>query len=382
MHTRYREKGGEDISVQDELALLRTGGHEVRQFVVDNPTRVGETIRSLAVSAWNRQAAREVTRVAKSFRPDVAHVNNTWFALSPSVLSALRGLNIPTVLTLRNYRVMCVNGLLFRTGRPCEDCIGKLPYPAIIHRCYHDSAVLSGVAAFSIALHHHLETWVKKVDRLIVLSETSRDKFLAAGFPPQKIVLREHFSWDTASRLSPATASNRVLFVGRLSAEKGLEVLLKAWELAGANSFELLIVGDGPLRLRLELIAPSNVRFAGLLSSQEVMEHMKTSRAIVVPSMWYETGGRVLIEALACGLPVIASDSIGIAKTLEDAGAGWRFSTVEELAKAICRLEDDQLMDAASSAGQQLFKSRYGPTPALRSLEKIYQEAIESHIQT
>src|SRR5215207_2908686 len=141
LHTRYREPGGEDRVLAAEAELLRSAGHEVEQVLAENPESAAATATALLRSPWNGASRRAVERAVAAFRPDVAHVHNTWFALSPSVVAALGAAAVPTVMTVHNYRLMCVNGMFLRNGRPCTDCLGRVPWPGVRHRCYRGSAI-------------------------------------------------------------------------------------------------------------------------------------------------------------------------------------------------------------------------------------------------
>jgi glycosyltransferase involved in cell wall biosynthesis len=379
VHARYREYGGEDGAVEDERALLVGGGHEVRQHIVQNPTGLAQTSRSLMVSVWNRKAAQDLHSLVSSHRPDLVHVHNTWFALSPSILAALKAQGLPVVATLHNFRLLCANGLLFRDGHPCEDCVGRSSKSAILHRCYRRSALLSSVSALSITVHRRLGTWGRYVDRLIVMSEEARSKLIAGGLPAEKLVVRENFAHDPGQRALPPSSSGSVLFVGRLSREKGVELLLSTWQSARPSGLELLVVGDGPSRAELEAMDVANVRFLGIRSPAEVAALMLSARALIFPSLWYEVGTpRVPLEALAAGLPVLASDCVAIAGIIDQSGAGASFARASsaDLADKLGMLGDSDYLDSAGRAGRALFESRFDPGRALKRLEAVYEEAI------
>src|SRR5207253_2251467 len=174
------------------------------------------------LAAWNASGAGEVRGVVTQFRPDVAHVHNTWFRLSPSGPHAVHQLGIPVVMTLHNYRLLCVNGLLLRQGRVCEDCVGTHPWRGVWHRCYRGSGPLSAIAASTIAVSRARGTWDHAIDRYIAPSAFTAGKIAAGGVPTEKITVKPHGVEDPGKRLDAASRSSTVLFVGRLSPEKGL----------------------------------------------------------------------------------------------------------------------------------------------------------------
>src|SRR5271166_2851629 len=233
VHNRHREAGGEDVVVENERRLLTAHGHEVLADVVENPPTAGRAAAAMLASPWNVVAARRVAETARRFRPDVVHVHNTWFALSPAVFAALGRDRWPTVVTLHNFRTVCANGLLLRDGRVCHTCVGSHPFHAVRYRCYRDSTALSALAALAIATPRAAHTWSRRVHRFFVLDEAARPILVAGGVPDERILIRPNFVDDPGSRRAPPSASRDVVMVGRLSPEKGADVLVEAWARAG-----------------------------------------------------------------------------------------------------------------------------------------------------
>lgn len=379
VHNRYREAGGEDAVVTGEAALLRAAGHEVIEYRADNPSDFVGSVASMVASAWNPMSARRVRDVARQVEPDVAHIHNTWWALSPSVVHALDKLDIPIVVTLHNYRLLCANAQLFRDGSPCEDCVGTHPWDAVRHRCYRDSIPSSAMAAAAIELHRKMNIW-QAADLLLPLTEFARERFITGGLPPDKLFVKPNFVDDPGPRSAPPSESSVVLFVGRLGTEKGIEVLLDAWRDAAPRHLELLIAGDGPLREALERKSPPGIRFMGRLPADKVRELMLSSRALAFPSIWYEGQPMVLLEALASGLPLVVSAIGGIPETVADKQAVISVSAGDrsEWVEAFSRLDDDDWVDEAGGRARQVFESRYAPRHALDTLLGVYGKAMRA----
>jgi glycosyltransferase involved in cell wall biosynthesis len=380
MHTRYREPGGEDVVVKAEAELLRAAGHEVVQWQAQNPQGTSGAVAALALSPWNFRAARSLRRVATRLRPQVAHVHNTWFAMSPSVLPALGRAGVPVVMTLHNYRLLCANGVLFRDGRPCEDCIGTHPWHGLRHRCYRDSALQSLPAAGTIAFHGLLGTWRREVSLFLALNEFSRARFVRGGLPPERIHVKPNFVADPGPRTVPNSASPTVLYVGRLVAEKGLGVLLEAWRRAAVGSLELVIVGDGPMRPALQRLAVPGVRFAGRLPAEEVRRRMLAARVLVLPSLSYEVQPMAALEAVAAGVPVLASDIGGMPDLLRPLGSYWLVPPgVEEAwAAALGRLTEARLVEQGGRQARTTYEQSFTEASALDALEAAYELALRS----
>ena len=376
VHTRYREPGGEDMVARAEAEVLTRAGHEVIVHTAENPTGVVPTAASLAVSAWNPVAALALRSAVRRARPDVAHVHNTWYALSAAAVAALDAAGVPVVMTLHNYRLMCANALLFRDGRPCEDCVGTSPWPGVRHRCYRGSLLASAAAAGSIAANNAFRTWHRHVRLFLALNEFTRGRYIHGGFPTDKIRVKPNFVADPGPRKRPPSASRTVLFVGRLAREKGLDVLLDAWRTVG-EELELVVVGDGPLRAELEEAAPPNVRFKGHIPSSEVEQLMLRSRALVFPSIWYEGQPMVVLQALAAGLPVLASKLGGNPALLAPAGERWLSAPGDPSAwaRGLRELLDDAEVDRAGARLRQLYQDRFSEQIGRRLLEDAYVAA-------
>ena len=180
VHTRYREAGGEDAVIAAESALLEGAGHEVVQWIGQNPTGTVEALKALLKAPNNKDAASAVAAAAAEAAPEVVHVHNTWFATSPAALPALRAaVDVPIVMTLHNYRLSCANALLLRDGSPCELCVGAGPWNAVRYGCYRDSRLQSVAAAATISINRRRGSWTDNVDRFLALTEFARSKAIA-----------------------------------------------------------------------------------------------------------------------------------------------------------------------------------------------------------
>lgn len=376
VHTRYREAGGEDTVVAAEAELLRRAGHEVVTYEAANPGGSGAATAALAAAPHNPLAARRVSAAADQARPDVAHVHNTWFALSPAVISGLRRRGVPVVMTLHNYRLTCANSLLFRDGRPCEDCVGTHPWRGVLHRCYRGSATASAVAATTIAANRGASRW-DDVALFLAPSAFARQRIVAGGVDEEQIVVSPLFADDPGARDAPPSASRRVLYVGRLASEKGLPTLLAAWKQARPAGLTLDLVGTGPLENELLASCPPGVRLLGHRPNEEVRRLMRASRASVVPSEFYEVGAMGLVESLAAGLPVIASGHGAPAELLEGFPPRWRPTpgAVGEWAEALGDLAGDARVDELGRRARRRYEQRHTPETALGRLEQAYRRA-------
>jgi glycosyltransferase involved in cell wall biosynthesis len=380
LHTEYRVPGGEDTVVRAEKKVLEESGHDVLQHLEHNPENVVGSAAALAGSVWNIRAARRVAEVAEQFRPDIAHVHNTWFASSPSVLAPLKARRIPIVMTVHNYRLACANSLFLRAGTPCEKCVDHGAWQAVRHRCYRGSRAMSAVAAGGIAVHRRLQTWSRLVDRFLVLSEFARDRLVRAGLPANRITIGSNFVPDPGVRAERPSVGRTVLFVGRISPEKGLSVLLDAWRRVSVPGLELDIVGDGPERARLQAGAPSGTTFLGALPASAVMDRLQRARALIIPSVWYEGQPMTALEGLAAGTPLVLSDIGGLPEVLGGSAAGWLVqpARADALANALEQLGNDVSVDVRGQAARECWTARFTSAAAVARLERTYAAAREA----
>jgi glycosyltransferase involved in cell wall biosynthesis len=376
VHNRYQEAGGEDTAVANEHALLERNGLQTRLWWVTNDVIAG-TRAKIAVAMrtpYSRPARDELARVIADFAPTVVHVHNFFPLLSPSVYDASRAARVAVVQTLHNYRTICAGGLLMRGGHPCEDCVGASPYQAVLHGCYRGSRLGSWAVARMVDTHRRLGTWLYKVDRFIALSAFSKSKFVAAGFPADRIAVKPNFT-ESRSVIEPAVRAG-ALYVGRLSVEKGIKTLLRAWS---DLDVPLRILGDGPLRVLVEGTTNSGVTLLGWQSPEVVAAEMARAAFLIVPSIWPESFPMVIVEAFCQGLPVIASRIGALAEIIDDGRTGLLFSTgdAEDLAAKV-RWAHQHLkeMRAMGAHARKSYEEIYSPVANFRQLIKIYEAAI------
>ncbi len=319
-HNRYQQRGGEDAVVDAEVALLRQHGHEVLEYQRDNVDVQTQSIAATAMQTlWSRRTLADLELLFNSFRPHLLHVHNTLPLISPSIYWAAHRRRVPVVQTLHNFRLMCPQAMLLRNDKICEDCIGKLPWRGVTRRCYRGSAAQSAVLASMLVAHRWAGTWDDKVTRYIALNEFCRAKFIEGGLPARKLVVKPNFIDLAAPTAGPRSG---FLFVGRLSAEKGVAVLAAA--LSQSPDLKAAVAGVGSEAQRLAGVA--NALLLGALAPAEVYAHMGRALALVLPSLWYENFPRTLVEAFACGLPVIASRIGALAELVDDGVTGLLFS--------------------------------------------------------
>ena len=377
-HTYYQQPGGEDTVFEAEKSLLERMGHEVITFTLHNQNLDSmPRWQQAMVTMWNNVVYRKIRTLIQEQKPQVVHIHNTFPLASPAVLYAAKAEKIPTVMTLHNYRLICVNAILFRQGRVCEDCLGHLPWRGIIHGCYRKRHLASAVVAGMLTFHRFLDTW-NIINRFITLTEFSRQKFIQAGFPPEKLVVKPNFVHP-----DPGVGTGQggyALFVGRLSPEKGLGTLLKAWEKLGGK-IPLKIVGDGPLAEKVCRATQQipGVEWLGRRPREEVYTLMGEAMFLVFPSEWYEGFPMVIVEALAKGLPVVATDLGSHGNIVDHGRTGFLFHAGEPedlAAKVDWLLARPKELTRMRHEARAEYETKYTAEKNYEMIMEIYQQII------
>lgn len=387
VHNRYRSSApsGEDAVVLQERELLRLNGVEVATYERSNDDLVGPTrlLRAAVETVWSRSARREVAQLIVSERPDVAHFHNVWYSISPSALEACHDAGVPVVMTLHNYRMFCANGLLLRGGRVCEACVGRLPWPGLVHGCFRSRLFTVPVVAAQIA--HRVRATCRRIGAFIALSEFAREKFVACGLPAERIVVKPNFLARTPP--APRPDAGYGLFLGRLSGEKGVETLLRALR---DVPYPTKIVGGGPLRAELEARRDEwgmrHVEFTGQLPWSECQELLSRASFLVVPSICYENFPMVIAEAYGFGRPVLASRLGALPELVHHGRTGLLFEAGDagDLADKLRRLgQDPALRRALGEHARRECEERFGPSRNFELLMGAYRQAMKrSSVET
>lgn len=372
-HNAYQQRGGEDSVVDDEVALLRARGAEVSLFQLHNDdiATLGR-VELVGRTLWSRPAAQAMADRCASFRPDVVHVHNSFPLMSPAIHWAAQAAGVPVVQTLHNFRLLCPQAMLLREGRVCEDCVGRLPWRGAVRGCYRGSRAQSAVLAGMLTLHRGLGTWQRRVNRFVALNDFCRAKFIEGGLPAARVVVKPNFVDLPAPDAGPREG---MLFVGRLSPEKGLDVLAGAAREAGVT---VTVVGSGPMQPALAEVP--GLRLLGALPMPQVLAQMRGAAALVMPSVWYENFPRTLVEAWASGLPVIASRLGAMAALIEEGVTGLLFEAGNPASLAEQLRWAQQHPQALADMGRRArahYEAHYTADRNHAQLMGIYAAAIE-----
>ncbi|HEX8378662.1 MAG TPA: glycosyltransferase [Pedobacter sp.] len=377
IHTKYRFKGGEDSVVDNEIKLLKSEGIEVELLQFSN---VGGTIFKVLQMPFNYSAYIKTKEKINSFKPDIIHIHNLHFAGSPSVIYAIKKLRVPCVITLHNYRLLCPSAALFANGKFFGDSIHKnFPLKAILKGVYLNSRLLTFWVSLSMFFHQLKGTW-KLPDKFIVLGEHSRQLFMDSKLKlkSNQVVVKPNFCYSLAC-VNEREDRNYYLYIGRLSDEKGLDVLLKAF---ARNQLPLKIVGTGPLEHEVKAFSQrySNINYLGNLNKENVYTLLKNASALIFPSLWYETFGMVVIEAFSTGTPVIASDLGQLKSLITSQYNGLHFTPgdAQDLIKKVAFFQElpEQSKQAYRTNARNTYEEKFTPERNVKELLAIYHSAV------
>ncbi|NND74102.1 MAG: glycosyltransferase family 4 protein [Ilumatobacter sp.] len=363
IHNFYRSENasGENLSVLDEVAALRERGWDVEILSADSDTIAGGAVSVPSIALrpiYSTRSVRRTTEAIQRFRPHVALVENLFPMHSPWVVRTLHAAGVPVAAGVRSYRMWCAASTMFRDGRPCNECVGSVAnLPAVRHGCYQQSPIRSVPMAASLAVHR---STFRAIEAFLAVTQHVADELVAAGMPSERIIVRPNFVPDPGP--SPDVTGAGFMFAGRLTSDKGVNLMVDAWRASNVwRGSTLRIAGSGELRPSLDALdAELNVEPLGLVEHGALMEMIRTAAVMVVPSVWPEPFGRVVIEAASVGRPSLVTAAGGLASLVVDGVTGWIAEpTVDQLAAGFRRAADLDAQLAAGPAARQRYLERY-----------------------
>lgn len=388
VHNYYQQGGGEDVVFLAEQENLRRHGAEVHTFTLSNDSIDGQSpLKTAAQTLWNARVARQLADLVSERGIELVHFHNTFPLVSPAAYWAVRGRGAAVVQTLHNFRLLCAAASLYReqdgpdgkTGRICEDCVGKLlPLGAVRHSCYRGSRAGSAVVAGMQVAHRLLGSYSRAIDRYIALSESGRDKLIEGGLKAELLSVKPNFLVSDPG--TGAGDGGYALFIGRLTPQKGLLTLIEAWKQLGTR-LPLKIAGSGPMLAEVQQRAAdvTGVEVLGGQDGEGVRALMAGATLLIAPSEGYESFGMVVIEAYACGLPVVASNLSALNSLVQDGVTGRLFGPGDagHLAQVVSEmLGDPARLEAMGQAARQSYLAHYTAEINAAQQLDIYRQAL------
>jgi glycosyltransferase involved in cell wall biosynthesis len=397
----YR-RGGLGAVMLDEASALEQIGHEIIPFAAKHPKNLpsrweayfppfhetqelgsgiglAQRARIAADLFHNTEAARNFDRLISAERPDVIHLHNTVRQLSPSILRVAERHRTPVVMTLHDYGVICPQGQMYKGEREAcraPNCNRGNVIHAVTNRCVKGSLAGSSLAAVEHLVHRAIGAYAGRAALLLAPSRFLRDAVASAGLPREKLRMLPNALADTPPMNSYPSSDGHMLYAGRLSREKGVDVLMAVARRTPAIRY--VIAGDGPLRLPLAASAPPNVRFVGHQASGELAQLYADAVAVLVPSVWDENAPITVLEAMRAGRCVVATRLGGSPEMLEHGGGVLvPPADPETLADVVTLLWNDR--DRAQrygAAGRLSFEQNYRFGLHLERLLAYYHEVL------
>jgi len=336
----YLDYGGEEGSVHRIHDALDDRYH-MGLFLTSSDELTGsfgKTLSAVAKVHWNRDVGRRLSELQAREKFDIWVIHNVFPTISPIAYELAFSAGIPVIQYVHNYRLSCVNGFFLNHGAPCTRCIGGNFFPAFATACWQDSHIKSGVMGNVLHRLRGLDVF-QNVSHWIAISDAQKALHVQMGIPEDRISVIPHF-YDVKSDGPDRNSGGDIMYIGRLSREKGVDVLLEAWKKLGPRQEKLRIVGDGPDRERLEQIVTTQgicgVEFRGFVPREEQIALWKQSLVTVVPSIWVEPFGMVVLEAWSRGVGVVVSDAGGLAEIVDEGVNGLKFPVGDSDVLAQC----------------------------------------------
>ena len=401
-NTFHYMRGGDSRHAFGLARLLRSEGHEVIPFAMHHPQNVKSEfsryfvteidyqqmlnnlgliagIRVFGRSIYSREAKQKIEKLIEETKPDLAHLQNIRYHLTPSIIFALKKKGIPIIWTLHDYDLLCPNSLFLSNGHICEKCKGFKYYNVVINRCKKGSLSASFMAAIESYAQRVLGVYAL-VDKFITPSAFLKNKLVEFGFDKTKIINIPNFiEIDT---IKPHyDHKDYFLYFGRISEEKGLKVLIEA--VKGIPNGKLLIVGEGPTRKELEtyagLVDSLNIHFLGFKTGNELKRIVEDAMFVVLPSIWYENFPYAILEAFASGKPVIASSIGGIPELIQNGVNGLLFEpgNAEDLReKILFLLTNRDIIGQLGKAAVETIRQEFNSSNHYEKTWEIYRKIL------
>lgn len=396
-------RGGTEAYLHQLMERQRAAGHEVHALSTRSPENlpssdaerfverfdlsksdgpVRDAQKALAF-VWNREAKRAMDAAIRDLAPDVVHLHNIYHHLSTSILAPIRDARIPCVQTLHDYKLACPNYKMFTEGAPCERCKGGRYFEAVKHHCLFPSTAGNVLAAMEMGMTKAFQSYERTIRTFICPTQFVADKMSAWGEPSSKFTVLPNPVAEAAQMAS--RDGGYILAAGRVSQEKGLDVLIRA--AASVPELNIRIAGIGPEESRLKSLVSTmdvtNVEFVGFLRGMDLWEARRGAIALAVPSVWYENAPLAVLEAMAEGLPIIASRIGGLPELVQHDGNGLlvEAGNVAAWSDALRRFsmlpkeETDRFAAISRERACTLFTWK----KHLDGLDGIYKNVITSH---
>lgn len=383
VHNYYQIPGGEDTVVANEKRLLEDHGHTVIQYSRNNgELKQFSKIRKLLLpftTIFNPSTYREIKRIIREQQIDVVHVHNTLNLVSPAVYYAALSCKVPVVQTIHNFRLLCPGATFYRDGHICEECVQKGLRCSVKYGCYRGSKIQTLVCALSTWIHRMTGVYGKL--NYICLTEFNKEKLLGLKqIKFDRVFVKPNFVSTKLDKIVPMQErEDRFIFAGRIDKLKGVDILLEAWKLMGEEAPKLIICGTGPMEAwckdYIQKNNLSSVDMLGFVPNEEAKKLIANSRALILPTQWYEGFPMTIVEAFSVGTPVVGSNMGNVGSVIHAGITGEVFqpnNSTDLMNKIIkCSETNSYLIDEMTQS--------YGSERNYQIMKNIYLEVIENN---
>lgn len=379
VHNYYQIPGGEDTVVANEKKKIEEHGHKVILYSRNNAElKQMSKFQKLLLpitTVFNPRTYKEIRRLIKSENIEIVHVHNTLNLISPAVYYAAKAMKVPVVQTVHNFRLLCPGATFYRDGRICEDCVKSGLWCAVKHKCYRGSRMQT--MACVISSWFHRMTGIYGKINYICLTEFNKSKLLELKqIKPEKVFVKPNFVESNCYFIPEESRENQFVFAGRLDKLKGVDILFEAWKRMGKNAPKLVVCGTGPMEEWCKAFVRENsvnIEMRGFVPNDEVMRIVASSKALVLPTQWYEGFPMSIVEAFSVGTPVVCSDLGNAGSIVEEGETGCKFAPdlVDDLICAIARCSE--LCESTVAK----YVLRYTAETNYQRLIEIYKEIMK-----
>jgi glycosyltransferase involved in cell wall biosynthesis len=379
VHNYYQIPGGEDTVVASEKRMLENGGNKVILYSRNNSELKDmnkfQTLFLPFSVIYSRKTSLEIKRIIREEEIDIVHVHNTLSLISASVYYAALSMKVPVVQTIHNFRLLCPGATFYRDGHVCEDCVSKGLLCAVKHSCYRKSKLQTLACVISCVIHRAKGVYGKI--NYICLTDFNKQKlFSIKQIREKNVYVKPNFVNSIREFIPGIKREKRFIFAGRLDSLKGIDLLLEAWKLMGKDAPKLVICGIGPMEEWCKNYIKThgvNAEMLGFIPNTEVRKMIANSKAVVLPTKWYEGFPMSIVEAYSVGTPVVCSDLGNAGSIVIDGITGFKFdnSSPEDLAKCIYKVNDD-----VCETTLNFYMENYTEEKNYRQLIGIYKNII------
>ena len=381
VHDFYQNFGGEDSIALREKVLLERSGIPLRFYSRDNieikEYSFLQKLRFIPRTVFSGFTANSIEKIIREFEPTVAYTHNIFPLISPSIYHTLHSKSVPCVQNVQDFRWLCPNGLFFTKNSVCERCKRGAYWNAARYRCFRDSYPLSGLYASAIGINRAIGV-LNKITAIVCATHFSKQKFIEAGIDEGRLYIKPNFI--DASGFEPAFGTgDHILFLGRLSPERGLWTLIRAFE--KMRDIQLRIVGTGPLEEDLRVYIKEknliNISMEGFKKGAEKMDLLKNALFMVFTSEWYEHFPIVILESFAAGKPVITSRLGNMPFIVENGKSGLHYEAgqADDLIEKVKDLINNPgRVSRMGKHARRLVETIYSPEENLKILKSIFEK--------